>query len=97
MQTFPLVEKQKVEFKDLQKIRTGDKGFRDLAVTCVAFANAQGGKIYIGYDDKTCTPKPNQKVSEEEANNAATRLRELCFNVALSSSGVMTIVSSFPS
>ena len=27
MQTFPFVEKQKVEFKDLQKIRTGDKGF----------------------------------------------------------------------
>ena len=58
MQTFPFVEKQKVEFKDLQKIRTGDKGFRDLAITCVAFANAQGGKIYVGYDDKTCAPKP---------------------------------------
>lgn len=89
MQTLPSVEKQKVEFKDLQKIRTGDKGFRDLAITCVAFANAQGGKIYIGYDDKTCATKPNQHVSEEEANNAATRLRELCFNVALSSSGVL--------
>jgi ATP-dependent DNA helicase RecG len=45
MQT-SFTEKQKVEFKDLQKIRTGDKGFRDLAVTCVAFANAQGGNIY---------------------------------------------------
>lgn len=90
MQSLPFVEKQKVEFKDLQKIRTGDKGFRDLAVTCVAFANAQGGKIYVGYDDKTCAPKPNQLVSEEEANDAATRLRELCFNVALSSSGVLT-------
>ena len=84
-----LTEKQKVEFKDLQKIRIGDKGFRDLAVTCVAFANAQGGKIYIGYDDKLCAPKPNQEVSEKEANAAATRLRELCFNVALSSSGIL--------
>ena len=83
-------EKQKVEFKDLQKIRTGDKGFRDLAVTCVAFANAQGGNIYIGFDDKLCAPKPNQQVSEKEANDAATRLRELCFNVALSSSGIQS-------
>ena len=83
-------EKQKVEFKDLQKIRTGDKGFRELAVTCVAFANAQGGNIYIGFDDKLCTPKPNQQVSEKEANDAATRLRELCFNVALSSSGIQS-------
>ena len=83
-------EKQKVEFKDLQKIRTGDKGFRELAVTCVAFANAQGGNIYIGFDDKLCAPKPNQQVSEKEANDAATRLRELCFNVALSSSGIQS-------
>ena len=88
MQTVSSIEMQKVEFKDLQKIRTGDKGFRDLAVTCVAFANAQGGKIFIGYDDKLCAPRPNQVVTEEEANNAATRLRELCFNVALSSLGV---------
>ena len=85
-----LTEKQKVEFKDLQKIRIGDKGFRDLAVTCVAFANAQGGNIYIGFDDKLCAPKPNQQVSEKEANDAATRLRELCFNVALSSSGIQS-------
>ena len=83
-------EKQKVEFKDLQKIRTGDKGFRELAVTCVAFANTQGGNIYIGFDDKLCAPKPNQQVSEKEANDAATRLRELCFNVALSSSGIQS-------
>ncbi len=83
------VEKQNIEYKDLQKIRTGDKGFRDLAVTCVALANAQGGKIFIGYDDKLCAPRPNQIVDEEEANNAATRLRELCFNVALSTSGVL--------
>jgi ATP-dependent DNA helicase RecG len=89
MQT-SFTEKQKVEFKDLQKIRTGDKGFRDLAVTCVAFANAQGGNIYIGFDDKLCAPKPNQLVSEKEANDAATRLRELCFNVALSSSGILS-------
>ena len=44
-------EKQTTEYKSLQKIRTGDKGFRELAVTSVALANAQGGKIFIGYDD----------------------------------------------
>lgn len=85
-----LTEKQKVEFKDLQKIRTGANGFRDLAVTCVAFANAQGGNIFIGYDDKLCAPKPNQVISEKEANDAATRVRELCSSVALTSSGILT-------
>ena len=47
-------EKQTIEYKSIQKIRTGDKGFRDLAVTCVSLANAQGGKIFVGYDDERC-------------------------------------------
>ena len=37
-------KKQTTEFK----IRTGDKGFKELAVTGVAFANAQSGTLYIG-------------------------------------------------
>lgn len=32
-------EQQNIEYKSLQKIRTGDKGFRELSVTCVALAN----------------------------------------------------------
>lgn len=90
MHTSTSSEKQKVEYKDLLKIRIGDKGFRDLAITCVALANAQGGQIFIGYDNKLCAPRPNQIIKEEEANNAATRLRELCFNVALTTSGVLS-------
>ena len=36
-------EQQKIEYKSLQKIRTGEKGFKELSTTCVALANAQGG------------------------------------------------------
>jgi ATP-dependent DNA helicase RecG len=77
------------EYKSIQKIRTGDKGFKDLAITCVAFANAQGGIIAIGYDDKTKLPPLGQIIEQREANDAATRLRSLCFNVSLSSSLVL--------
>lgn len=76
-------EQQKIEYKSLQKIRTGEKGFKDLSVTCVAFANAQGGDIVIGVEDKTRKPAPNQVISQEEANNTVTKLRGLCFNVGL--------------
>ena len=38
-------EQQKIEYKSLQKIRTGEKGFKELSTTCVALANAQGGQI----------------------------------------------------
>ena len=76
-------EQQKIEYKSLQKIRTGEKGFKELSTTCVALANAQGGQIMIGVEDKTKKPAPNQFISQEEANSAVTRLRGLCFNVGL--------------
>ena len=98
-------ETQTIEYKSLQKIRTGDKGFKELATTCVALANAQGGMIYIGYDDKNKQPLPEQVISDDEVNGAVTKLRSLCFNVALSASEVKTddtgsqyfIVTVFPS
>lgn len=82
-------EKQTTEYKSIQKIRTGDKGFKDLAITCVALANAQGGKIYIGYDNTQKRPLPNQSVLQDEINNAITKLRSLCFNVGLTSSEIL--------
>lgn len=98
-------ETQTVEYKSLQKIRTGDKGYRDLAVTCVALANAQGGLIYVGYDDKKKHTLPGQTIQTDEVNDAVTRLRSLCFNVGLSASVVLTdetgsqyfIITVFPS
>ena len=84
------VEKQRLEYKSVSKIRSGDKGFRDLASTCVAFANAQGGELYIGYEDKTCAPPANQLITDDEVNNTTSRLRSLCFNVSLQHSDILT-------
>lgn len=78
------------EYKSLQKIRTGDKGFKELAVTCVSLANAKGGTIAIGVDDKTKLPPVGQVINQNEVNDAVTRLRGLCFNVSLSGSIVLT-------
>lgn len=78
-----MTEKQTKEFKSIRKIRSGDKGFKDLSVTCVAFANAQGGTIYIGIEDETKAPQSSQIVEEEEINDTISRLRSLCFNVSI--------------
>lgn len=83
-------EQQTIEYKSLLKIRTGDKGFKALSETCVALANAQGGQIYIGYDDKTKQPLPNQVIEQKELNDAITKLRSLCCNVSLSASEVLS-------
>ena len=81
-----MTEKQTKEYKSIRKIRSGDKGFKDLSVTCVALANAQGGTIYIGIEDETKAPLPSQIVEEEEINDTISRLRSLCFNVSIAAS-----------
>ena len=83
-------EHQTLDYKSIRKIRTGDKGFKDLAISCVAFANAQGGTLYIGIEDEKLTPLDNQAISDEEINDTVSRLRSLCFNVSLTSSGMIT-------
>ncbi|MCU0323891.1 MAG: putative DNA binding domain-containing protein [Spirosomaceae bacterium] len=72
-----------VEYKSLRKITSGDSGIKELATTCVCLANAQGGKIMIGIEDKTLTPPEDQRVTSEITNKTITRLRSLCFNVGL--------------
>lgn len=84
------METQVIEYKSLQKIKTGDKGFKELAKTCVCLANAQGGKILIGFDDKTQEPPSQQKIIQKDINDTLERLRGLTFSVGLSPSAVLT-------
>ena len=83
-------ENQNIEYKSILKIRTGDKGFRDLSVTCVSFANAHGGMIYIGVENKTLMVGEKQIISQEELNDAISKLRSLSFGVAISSSEILS-------
>jgi len=83
-------ESLSIEYKSIQKIGTGDKGFKDLAAECVAFANAQGGIIVIGFEDKTQEPPQNQKIEQNSLNNTLERLRGLTYAVALSVSEILT-------
>jgi len=78
------------EYKSLRKVLSGDAGFKDLAVTCVCLANAQGGKLMIGIDDKTKKPPPEQVITDEIVNNTISRLRTLCFSVGLTEAGIET-------
>lgn len=75
-----------IDYKSLRKVidtagKLKSEGLRDLAVTSVAFANAHGGKIVIGIEDKDKQPPVNQLISIKIANDTVTRLKSLCFNV----------------
>lgn len=92
---FHSTENAVTEYKSLRKIIGADgkynsEGLRELAVTCVCLANAQGGQIIIGVEDKEKNIPINQKVTEEIVNTTISRLRTLCFYVSLSTSNIET-------
>ena len=81
------MENQNIEYKSLNII-TGGK-HKKLAEECVGFANAQGGTIVIGFDDKTQMPPQNQKIEQKMLNDTLERLRGLTYSVALSASKIL--------
>jgi ATP-dependent DNA helicase RecG len=90
-----IAENSIAEFKSLRKVigpegKYSTEGLRDLAVTCVCLANAQGGIITIGIEDKDKVPPVMQLISDEVINTTLTRLRSLCFNVGLAASEIIT-------
>lgn len=98
-------ENQVIEYKSIQKIKSGDNGIRDLATTCVCLANGQGGAIWIGIEDKAKQPPVEQVVDVSLVNDTLKRLRSRCFNVGLAASevlvaengGMYLIISVYPS
>lgn len=87
-QLMTMHESQTLDYKSIKKIET-DKGIKDLAISCVSFANSKGGRLYIGFEDKTHAPLSNQSISEHTHNEALKKLKSNCYNVALESSGVL--------
>jgi ATP-dependent DNA helicase RecG len=48
--------------KSMKFLKGRNTDWDELAKDCVSFANAQGGSIYIGIDDKESQPPANQKI-----------------------------------
>ncbi len=78
-----MIEDINKDYKSLRKA-IGDKSrLRELAETCVCFANAQGGEIIIGIEDKDSGPPGNQKLDQEKINKVVKTLRGLTDGVGL--------------
>lgn len=60
----PLFEGISIEYKSLQKVQKGERRYNDLAVTCVAFANAKGGQV-LGTANPQFINKPNPGESDK--------------------------------
>lgn len=76
-------EDSNYDFKSLKKAIGAKSNLESLAETCVCFANAQGGTIVIGIEDKDSEPPLGQKVKVDEMNKVLARLRSLTDGVGL--------------
>lgn len=76
-------ENSTIEYKSLKKAIGEKSDLKELAKTCVCLANAQGGYLFIGIEDKNKLVPKGQKVSQKEMNNTIKVLRGLTDSVGL--------------
>jgi ATP-dependent DNA helicase RecG len=57
-------ENKNIDKKSLKFLNGKNTNWDELAKDCVCFANAQGGFIYIGIEDKATVPNENQKIAD---------------------------------
>lgn len=57
-------ENKNIDKKSLKFLNGKTTDWNELAKDCVCFANAQGGFIYVGIEDKATLPPENQKIED---------------------------------
>jgi ATP-dependent DNA helicase RecG len=67
--------------KSLRVLQKKNPDWNELAKDCVAFANARGGKIFIGVEDGNDEPDGGQKVDGNFPEKIRKRMAELTINV----------------
>lgn len=75
------LEGQDFDKKSLRIIKSGD--YQELAKDCVAFANAIGGRLLIGIEDKDELPPPEQRIDDNVLDQLSKRISQLTLNIGL--------------
>lgn len=78
-----MLENQEMDKKSLRVVTVAKPDWDELAKDCVAFANASGGKILIGIEDKADLPPASQKVSDTLAETINKHISQRAINVGL--------------
>lgn len=77
------IEDKNKDYKSLKKAIGSKSDLSSLAETCVCFANAQGGQLIIGIEDKDKLPPASQKIKVSDMNDVVKKLRSLTDGVGL--------------
>ena len=76
-------EGQSVDHKSLKLVTGKTARWDELAKDCVAFANAQGGRLLLGVEDRETEPPPGQTVPRDLVEKVQKRISELTVNVVV--------------
>jgi ATP-dependent DNA helicase RecG len=85
-----MVEDKNRDYKSLRKVTGKTADLKSLAETCVCFANAQGGEIIIGFENKESTPPASQKIDPTVVNDVVKKLRGLTDGVGIVNPEIIT-------
>ena len=77
------LEGTEVEKKSLRLLTKPRPDWNDLARTCVAFANARGGRILIGIEDHADQPPAAQRVPHDLPERISKRIPQITLNVGI--------------
>lgn len=77
------LEGQMFDKKSLRAVTGKSADFGEIAKDCVAFANAQGGRILIGIEDKASLPPADQRIKPELLDTIRKRIGELTVGVVV--------------
>lgn len=75
------IEGQDWDRKSLRLIEGHTADWDEIAKDCVAFANAQGGRLLIGIEDGSSMPPAGQHIGDELIERVRRRIGELTVNV----------------
>lgn len=77
-------ENKNIDKKSLKFFRGKQTDWNELAKDCVCFANAQGGFILIGIEDKETLPSENQEISDRNLPDEIQKnIAQRCVNVGV--------------
>lgn len=76
-------EGQSVDHKSLKLVTGKTARWDELAKDCVAFANAQGGRLLLGVEDRETEPPPGQTIPRDLVEKVRKRIGELTVNVVV--------------
>ena len=76
-------EGQNIERKSLKIVSGKNPQWSELAKDCVCFANARGGTILIGIEDRATEPPEGQIIPRNLPEKIRKRIKELTVNVTV--------------